>query len=102
MKWKVAMLVAGLALGSAGTGLSLTTLGRYQVPRGYGATFVGLPKLLCLNKRLTDAFPAVPQGTVAVLCAQGVGTRPSYTVVFEFNRLSVFSPSNELVFTART
>jgi hypothetical protein len=55
MKGKVATLVAGLVLGSAGTGLAVSSLDRYEVPRGYIGSFQGFPWLVCANKTLNDA-----------------------------------------------
>jgi hypothetical protein len=102
MKWKVAILLTGMALGSAGTALSVTRVSPYHVPRGYAATFAGLPRLFCLNKPLGEPLAHVPKGTVAVGCLQSTPARPSYDVIFEFNRLSVLSPSGRVVFRART
>jgi hypothetical protein len=104
MKGKVVTLIAGAALGTAGTGLALTTLGRYGVPRGYVATFVGVPKLACMNKSLASNAGAVPPGSVGVLCFTNLSkdAKPNYWVVFQPDRLSVYSPTDRLAFRART
>jgi hypothetical protein len=76
-------------------------------PRGYASTFTGLPHLICVNKPLAQSSGVVPKGTVAVTCYTNLSSAASPLpnsdyVVFEFNRLSVYSPTDQLVFRART
>jgi hypothetical protein len=101
MKAKVAMLIVGAALGSAGTAFGVTTLGRYEVPRGYAGTFQGMPKVACLNKGDRRSARRVPKGRVGVVCFVKSGGRNDWAVVIEWNRLTVFNPSGRVILRAR-
>jgi hypothetical protein len=101
MKGKVAMLLAGLVLGSTGTGLAVTMAGRYEVPRGYAASFSGMPRVLCLNKRIGEQLGRIPAGTVGVVCITSRTVKPDYEVEFAWDSLSVYSPTNRLVYRTR-
>lgn len=98
MKAKLAALLAGIILGGTGTGLAVTS---GAIPRGHGTKFVGLPNVLCVNKQLGWAWPSAPKGTVAVWCTTASNSDPDYGVTFTWDKLSVYSPSGQLVYRAR-
>lgn len=101
MKRLAVALAVGVVIGSTATGLAGTTAGRYEVPRGYSASFAGMPHILCPNKRLSWELGHVPAGTAAVICLTSRSRKPDYYVVFEWKWLSVYDPSDSRVFRAR-
>src|SRR5262245_869639 len=105
MKRVIAALLAGVVLGGAGTGLAVTSRGRYEVPRGYAGTFTGLPQLLCVNKRLSESNGKwAPSGTVSGFCPvfpkPGV-TTAKFEVFFDWKHVTVIGENGVLILRLR-
>lgn len=103
MKSKIAALIVGIVLGSAGTGVAVSGGSTPNpVPRGYGVRFVGLPQLLCVNKRLSESAVGLKSGSLGVFCITNydVNATDAYYLTLDWSWIKVFTPSGRLAFKA--
>jgi hypothetical protein len=102
MTARIAMLLMGMVLGGGGTAFAVTGGSTPNpVPRGYGVKFVGVPQVLCANKRISERMVGLPPGSIGVWCYTGFGARKAaYSVTFDWNWIRVFAPNGRQTYRA--